>query len=404
MIYIKNNRETQTVYIPRTELNAESYVAVTNSYEDGYRDGKVEGQKIQKAKLTGLVVSDNGLYERGDGWNKVEVNVAGGEFKAQEKTVTVSMEKEDVYPDKGYDGLSAVHIDAVQFKEEAYNDGYDHGYEEGKAGGGSITNVAEEGLKFGYSTFVETPKHLDFKGVKSMDYMFAFCIELETVNWMDTSNVTTMMHAFTECFKLKNFPEIDTSNVTNMYNAFAYCKSLENIPLLNTSNVTSMNKMFHNCDSLREIPLFDTSSVKDMSYAFSYCDSLTTIPKLDTSNATKMTAMFYNTSNLTSLPEIDATNATDLSYFFGDNEMTNLTSFGGFKNLKTSIADDYCLAKAPNLDLQSLASIANNVYNFTANNETPAKGQGVLKLHPDVYDKIANMIGTITRKGWTIIS
>ena len=379
MIYIKNNKETQTIYIPRTELNTEAYVSAGGSYEEGYR----AGQKIQTLKLAALPVSENGLYEREDGWNKVEVNVAGGELETQSKTVYVSKDVETVYPDKGYDALDMVKIDAIEYKAKAYDDGY----KQGKAEGGAIRNVAEEGLRFGYAKFKAVPQNLDFKDVENMDYMFAFCTELETVDWMDTSNVKNMVFAFTECFKLNDFPEIDTSKVTNMRNMFSYCKSLTTIPQLDTSMVTDMSNMFHNCDNLTAVPYLDTSNVKDMSYTFSGCEALATIPELNTGNVTNMTGMFNNTPNLTDLPEIDATNATDLSFFFGDNEMTNLTNFGGFRNLKTSIDDDYCLVKAPNLNLNSLLNIANKVYDFTKNNETPTFNQGVLKLHPDVDAK-----------------
>lgn len=479
MIYIKNNRETQTVYIPRTELNSEALVVVSNTYEDGYREGKKEGQNIQKSKMTSLVVSDNGLYERGDGWNKVEVNVAGGEFKAQAKTVTVSMEKEDVYPDKGYNGLSAVHIDAVQFKEEAYNDGYDHGYEEGKAGGGefktqektlivtsatqtvvpdggydALTKVVvnatqygenrrnegyangygvgkddgyasgkEEGYNEGYeagkseskikildydvniqrSTFTAIPDWMDFEGATSLNQTFMSCQYLKSADLPNISSVESLNSTFSGCYDLESVL-LETSNVTNMQSTFSECHALSSVTLTDTSNVKNMSNMFYECWNLRSIPMMNTSEVTSMYKMFYDCGKLTTIPELNTSKVKNMNGMFAGCTGLTSLPEIDATNATDLSYFFGGEEVTNLTSFGGFKNLKTSIADDYCLAKAPNLDLQSLANIASKVYNFTANGETPATGQGVLKLHPDVYNKIAYLIGAITSKGWTIIS
>ena len=37
MIYLKNIREKQTVYIPRTEINGK--VVVIKSYDEGYADG-----------------------------------------------------------------------------------------------------------------------------------------------------------------------------------------------------------------------------------------------------------------------------------------------------------------------------------------------------------------------------
>ena len=45
MIYIKNNTEIQTIFIPRNELQKEAYIASTKTYEDGYRDAMKEAKK-----------------------------------------------------------------------------------------------------------------------------------------------------------------------------------------------------------------------------------------------------------------------------------------------------------------------------------------------------------------------
>ena len=74
MIYIKNNTEIQTIFIPRNELQKEAYIASTKTYEDGYRDGLEDGKEQQKDKLLNLYVTENGQYEREDGWGSVTVD------------------------------------------------------------------------------------------------------------------------------------------------------------------------------------------------------------------------------------------------------------------------------------------------------------------------------------------
>ena len=68
MIYLKNNTETQTIYIPRQTVLGGGYIATTKTYEDGYRDGLEDGKEQQKDKLLNLYVTENGQYEREDGW------------------------------------------------------------------------------------------------------------------------------------------------------------------------------------------------------------------------------------------------------------------------------------------------------------------------------------------------
>ena len=121
MIYLKNIREKQTVYIPRTEIN--SKVVVIKSYDEGYTDGIVEGKKLQKLKLTNLTVSENGVYKREDGWNEVEIDVPEIAFETQEKNITVSKDVTVVQPDSDYDGITKVTVNATQYGQTKYNDG-----------------------------------------------------------------------------------------------------------------------------------------------------------------------------------------------------------------------------------------------------------------------------------------
>ena len=44
MIYLKNNTETQAIYIPRQTVLGGGYIPSTKAYEKGYRDGLEDGK------------------------------------------------------------------------------------------------------------------------------------------------------------------------------------------------------------------------------------------------------------------------------------------------------------------------------------------------------------------------
>ena len=75
MIYLKNNTETQAIYIPRQTVLGGGYIPSTKAYDKGYNDGLEVGKEQQKEKLSSLHVAENGQYEREDGWNVVNVDV-----------------------------------------------------------------------------------------------------------------------------------------------------------------------------------------------------------------------------------------------------------------------------------------------------------------------------------------
>ena len=136
---------------------------------------------------------------------------------------------------------------------------------------------------------------------------------------------------------------------------------------------------------------------------FTSCGKLKTIPPLNTSKVGNMDSMFRECYSLTSLP---ALNAQSLSMYlflgiFGYNELSNLTDFGGFLNLKNSLTD-YSLTMLPNLTYQSCINILNGLYDFVAAGETPNSEQGQLKVHQNFLDKVGDEISIGVNKGWTI--
>ena len=217
-------------------------------------------------------------------------------------------------------------------------------------------NVKEAGIKFAYGTFTEVPEWADFEGIRDMSNMFSNCQSIKTI------------------------PMIDTSNVTNMDRMFYQCGNLQTIPLLDTSNVINMNEMFYQCGNLQAIPQFDTSNVTNMNNMFESCNSLV------------------------SLPALNAQSLNMPSYYgiFGWGELPNLTDFGGFLNLKSSLTSDDNLKRLPNLTKESCLNILNGLYDFTGNGETPNDNQGQLKVHPNFLATVGDKISIGVLKGWSI--
>ena len=133
MIYLKNNTETQAIYIPRQTVLGGGYIPSTKAYEKGYNDGLEVGKEQQKDKLSSLHVAENGQYEREDGWNVVNVDVPdlnGSYNEGYEQGKTDGIDEQ-----KGKLESISITENGVYSKE----DGYNHievnvpSYEEGQA-------------------------------------------------------------------------------------------------------------------------------------------------------------------------------------------------------------------------------------------------------------------------------
>ena len=219
------------------------------------------------------------------------------------------------------------------------------------------------------------------------------------VKYLDTSNVNDMYYMFSNCKNLITIPQLDTSNVTNMNSMFYNCENLLIIPQLDTSNVTNMSSMFYYCSKLVTIPQLDTSKVTDMYNMFNSCSNLITIPQLNTSNVTNISYMFQGCSKLASIPLLDCSKVTSASSIFNPSyygDHIYLTDMGGFKNLKV----DLDIQKAPNLTVQSLMNVINNLYDFRANGESTTR---TLQLGTTNLNKLTDEQKAVaTNKGWSL--
>ena len=218
-------------------------------------------------------------------------------------------------------------------------------------GGGAKVDVGGLGLSFGYSTFSTVPDVFDFTNMTHMNNMFRSCAFLTAIPQMDTSRVTSMDYTFLDCLKLQSIPLLNISNVTSMYYTFKGCTSLTTIPQLDTSNVVAVASIFEGCTALESIPLLDFSNV-------GHAGSILNPSYLD--------------------------------------DLVNLTYMGGFKNLKA----DLDIQKAPNLTVQSLMNVINNLYDFVGNGSTTTK---TLKIGTTNLNKLTDEQKAVaTNKGWEL--
>lgn len=137
MVYLINNTEPQSVFIPKNEPVPVDY---KSQYERGYDDGYAAGQSECPS------------------------------LDLQDKDVVLSAATGTVYPDEGYDGMSSVGIDASPYGIEKYGEGYSEGYQggygEGYQGGygegyqgGYRNGEDDQKARLTSATFVENGEH-----------------------------------------------------------------------------------------------------------------------------------------------------------------------------------------------------------------------------------------------------
>lgn len=165
-----------------------------------------------------------------------------------------------------------------------------------------------------------------------------------------------------------------------------------------TSKATSFNQTFYGCNSLILCPNIDTSSSTTIAYMFYSCSSLRSIPQLNTQNVIDMGYAFNDCRNLQSIPLLDCSRLNVIDYPFGYSSITTLTDLGGFKNLDINFRNG--LNYLPNLTIQSLMNVINNLYDFRANGETTTR---TLQLGTTNLNKLTDEQKVVaTNKGWNL--
>lgn len=188
--------------------------------------------------------------------------------------------------------------------------------------------------------------------VKSVDRLFARCLDLESVEaikYWDTSDMEDMGSMFSHCHNLTSLDlsNFNTQNVTNMYAMFRSCTSLETIDIsnFNMQNVQFVMQMFAMTDLKYDTYLYASSLYSKLTdiklphdvvynnflntngmFQFSQVENLD-LSFMDTKKIGNMAYMFRGCSKLKTLniSEFDTQNVKDMScMFFGCSELSDL--------------------------------------------------------------------------------
>lgn len=318
-------KSTNSAYTLRTPENYSAHTAdevYQDGYSSGYTDGMVsgtsvgyeegfeEGEEAQKAKMTGVTITENGVYTRPDGYSNVDVNVdqvgpydsgyTSGftvghisgvtevENTIQDNSVqSLNFWHNEYTPDDGYESMKKITLNVQDFYSSAYTEGMD--YQRSFMTGITITENGEYERGNGYSAVtVNVPTGstihnqnksitADTNGHQTITFDNGYTglgtVDIEVnvpgdtgklkslvdgsitaITANDLDNITEIRaYCFSSCWKLKSV-EIPT-NITEIGQyAFDYCSSLSSITIPNSVTKIGDNA-FHYCTALSSVVL-----------------------------------------------------------------------------------------------------------------------------------------------------
>ena len=265
-----------------------------------------------------------------------------------------------------------------------------------------------------------TARNLTFgnNGIKAMFYQCRNLEEIIGIETWDVSKVSDVGSLFGYCAKLTNLniASWDMSNCSSFFNMFYNCESLVDLDVSqwDTKNGINMQNIFNGCKSLKSLDLTNWTSPRAivMNGMFSGCiqlEEIIGIEGLTTNLVSLLNSMFSKCSCITSLNlgNFDACSATNLDYMF--QSCTNLVNLVSMRNIRDNISVEEC----PNITVESILSIINNLEDIEAIEEwlstlpleqqEPLPISRTLKLGAINLAKLTpEQIKIATDKGWSV--
>lgn len=376
----------------------------------GYDEGNEDGIAEQKAKLESITITENGSYNREDGWNSVIVDVPdlNGDYNEGVED-GIEIGKAEVI-----EGMNDATITAgTVFKGEI---GYgkdgerivgDYEFVEGFDFGVIGYNTEESNeVNRSISDDIAYSKQLldDWNpNTTNASSYFRNDSSLIYAPLFDTSNVTNMNSMFYGCSKLTTVPDFDTSKVTDTAYMFAFDSMFSGAaPNFDLSSATYVRNMFMSCSKITSVPQYDLSNVVTLGPFLYGCSGLTSVPDFNTPKAKNYSETFNGCSNVVSIGLLDMSSATEVYNTFGScGELENIagvTNCGkGF--IGTSLYHTLSFSSSSKLTKQSCLNIFNTIYDMTQTSVTDAK----ITLHSTTKALLSDEdIAIATSKGWTI--
>ncbi|MBQ3414521.1 MAG: hypothetical protein IJH39_04070 [Clostridia bacterium] len=132
----ENGYSSVTVDVPPLDNWDSGY---TSGYTDGTTDGYRDGEEHQKSLLSAITITHNGEYLKDDGYSAITVDVpqTGVSINNQTKTITITDNTATTISyDDGFTGLESVIINtdvpSTGYTQEEYDDHYSLGYRQGQ--------------------------------------------------------------------------------------------------------------------------------------------------------------------------------------------------------------------------------------------------------------------------------
>ena len=247
-----------TVDVPQTGHTDEEL-------EEAYQNGKTVGVSEQKSKLSAITITQNGDYNREDGYSAITVNVSGQEPSLVSTAITANGK---YFPSQGYDGFSSVEVNVSSGKEIVLT--------------GDTTLIGYGRYYFDYDENTEIPNII-------INFVSTGTTGITVMNYTSTDgnlvtpnniNQTVMGRLISNTYEngIGTFVFDKDIEVLNNY-LFADCETLRTITLpnkLKSIGADNVGNVFASCHGLTEITI--PSSVTSISNSsFFDCRSLTSV-------------------------------------------------------------------------------------------------------------------------------